>query len=72
MLEEIRSRIIINNYTGEGDFNVVKYVHKVISNGKISQTKNGKQYTFCSIFSDGLKIYACMNKKGTHTFNVWK
>lgn len=66
------SRIIINNNTDLSDENVLRYVKDVVSQGKISDTKRGKQYCFCTTYKMGAgKLIILATKRGkSDSFNL--
>jgi len=55
-------KLIIENRTELLMADVIYLVARVISGGKISKTSKGKQYCFCTTFSNGIVIYADKNK----------
>jgi len=56
-------KLIIENRTNLTMQEVLHYVMEVIRRGKISETSEGKQYCFVSIFDNNITIYASKNKK---------
>jgi len=70
-VEKVKSKIIIHNYTDFSEIEIISYIDSVIRKGKMSETKQGKQYPFISTFSCGT-IVACTKRKNTHTFKVWR
>ena len=67
-----QSKLIIHNLTNLSDWDVLHYIIKVVQEGLVSETKNGKQYSFATTFKDGYTIVASKNKQNTHTFWVYK
>ena len=67
----MRNKLIIHNYTDLEDFDVIFYIMSVISEGKISKTKNGQQYCFATRFKNGV-IVESSKRKNTYTFKVIK
>ena len=63
------SKLIIHNNTNMSDADVMLYVYNVIAQGKISETKQGKQYCFVTTFKSGVVVF-CSKRKETFTFNV--
>lgn len=71
MEEELKNKFIIRNYTDLDDLEVMLYIIKVIQSGEISETKQGKQYSFVTIFKNGYTV--CCNKRNeTNTFYFYK
>jgi hypothetical protein len=56
-------KVIIENRTKRSMVEAVEYVTQVMNRGKISETSKGPQYCFCTVWPDGLTIYADRNKK---------
>lgn len=53
-------RIIIENRTPISDVNALRYVSRVIEDGRISD--GGKQYCYHTIFGDGIAVSTDRNK----------
>ena len=70
-MDNLKSKIIIHNYTELPDFVVVQYINKVIQNGKISKTSKGKQYCFVTRVLNDYIITSDRNKD-TYTFKIYK
>lgn len=64
------SKIIIHNKTELSDEEAMKRVLMVIQNGKISQTKRGKQYCFATTFKSGEVVICNKLREETYTFRV--
>ena len=70
-MDTLKNKIIIRNYTDMDDYNIILRISKVISEGKISETKSqGKQYCFVTTFKDCNII--CNKRNETYTFYVFK
>lgn len=69
---EEMSKLIIHNLTNLSDWDVLHYIIKVIQEGFVSETKNGKQYSFVTTFKNGYTVIANKNKQNTHTFWIYK
>lgn len=69
--EEIKekSKIIIHNYSDLEDYECISFVRAVISEGKVSETKQGKQYCFITTFKNGI-VVGCSKRNNTYTFTV--
>lgn len=65
----MKNKIIIHNNTNLDDCDVIQYVYYVISQGKVSETKQGKQYCFVTTFKSGIAVF-CSKRNETFTFNV--
>lgn len=65
-------KLIIHNLTNLSDLDVLHYIIKVVQEGLISETKNGKQYSFVTTFVDGYTVVVSKNKQNTHTFWIYK
>lgn len=64
-----KNRIILNNQTELGYEEVMDYVRKVISAGKVSD--NGNNYCYLSSFKDGIMVSSDVIKTG-HRFTIWR
>ena len=64
------SKIIIHNKTELSDEEAMKRVLMVIQEGKISQTKRGKQYCLATTFKSGEVIVCNKLREDTYTFRV--
>ena len=64
-----KNKIIIHNNTDLEDEDVMQYVYCVISGGKVSETKQGKQYCFVTTFKSGIVVF-CNKRNDTYTFHV--
>ncbi len=64
------SKIIIYNKTELSDEEAMKRVLMVIQEGKISQTKRGKQYCFATSFKSGVVVTCNKLREETYTFRV--
>ena len=51
---------------------VLHYIIKVVQEGLVSETKNGKQYSFVTTFIDEYTVVTSKNKQHTHTFWIYK
>lgn len=71
-MEKDNSKLIIHNKTDLSDFDVLYYIIKVVQEGLVSETKNGKQYSFVTTFIDGYTVVTSKNKQNTHTFWIYK
>jgi predicted phosphohydrolase len=71
MPEPIKDKLIIRNYTDLEDLEVISYVRTVISEGKISKSKQGEQYSFITTFKSGITI-SSTRRNNTHTFWIYK
>lgn len=67
-----QSKLIIHNLTNLSDCDVLHYIIKVVQEGLVSETKNGKQYSFVTTFIDGYTVVTSKNKQHTHTFWIYK
>lgn len=67
----MKDKIIIHNYTDLPHYIVLNKVNAVIQNGKISETKHGKQYCFVTMFNDNYTV-TCTRFRNTYTFKVYK
>jgi len=57
-------KLIIDNRTNITILKAIEYCKAVIKQGKISETKRGKQYCFATSFGDdGIVVVATKNKK---------
>lgn len=65
----MKNKIIIHNNTNLDDSDLLLYVYNVISQGKVSETKQGKQYCFVTTFKGGIVVF-CNRRNNTYTFNV--
>ena len=63
------SKIIIHNYSDLEDYECVSFIRAVISEGKVSETKQGKQYCFVTTFKNGI-VVGCSRRNNTYTFKV--
>ena len=72
MDEKEQSKLIIHNLTNLSDWDVLHYIINVVQEGLVSETKNGKQYSFVTTFIDGYTVVASKNKQNTHTFWIYK
>lgn len=71
-MEKDNSKLIIHNKTDLSDFDVLHYIIKVVQEGLVSETKNGKQYSFVTTFIDRYTVVTSKNKQNTHTFWIYK
>lgn len=71
-MEKDNSKLIIHNLTNLSDWDVLHYIIKVVQEGLVSETKNGKQYSFVTTFIDGYTVVTSKNKQNTHTFWIYK
>ena len=67
-----QSKLIIHNLTNLSDWDVLHYIIKVVQEGLVSETKNGKQYSFVTTFIDGYTVVTSKNKQNTYTFWIYK
>ena len=67
-----QSKLIIHNLTNLSDWDVLHYIIKVVEEGLVSETENGKQYSFVTTFTNGYTVVANKNKQHTHTFWIYK
>lgn len=65
-------KLIIHNLTNLSDWDVLHYIIKVVEEGLVSETKNGKQYSFVTTFTNGYTVVVNKNKQHTHTFWIYK
>lgn len=65
-----KSKIIIHNYSDLGDYEAISYVRAVISEGKISNTKQGEQYAFVTEFKQSNIVVCSGRHNNTYTFTV--
>ena len=68
-MKELKSKIIIHNYSDLSDSDAIFYVGTVINKGKISKTSQGEQYCFVSVFKNGITI-SSGRRNDTYTFFV--
>lgn len=68
---QLNDKIIIHNYTNLSDFEVLILVSEIVIDGKISQTKQGKQYCAVVTFKNGVVITSS-RRNNTYTFYVVK
>ena len=68
-MEVEKSKIIIHNYSDLEDYECVSFVRAVISEGKVSETKQGKQYCFFTTFKNGI-VVGSSKRNNTYTFTV--
>ena len=68
-MEVEKSKIIIHNYSDLDDYGAVSFVRAVISEGKVSKTKQGKQYCAITTFKNGI-VVDCTRRNNTYTFRV--
>jgi hypothetical protein len=69
MKDKLTDKIIIHNYTDLSDYDVLLYINVVINQGKISNTSQGEQYSFVTIFKNGITV--CSGRKNnTYTFII--
>ena len=54
------------------DLNAAYYVMKVIQQGRLSETKNGRCYCFITTFTNGVRVCCNRTKAGADTFWVSK
>lgn len=72
------NKFIIHYENDIDDKTALELVKDTVKEGKISKTSYGEQYCFLIWHENYLhskkdyKISAKMNKKGTHTFKIWK
>ncbi len=64
------SKFIIYNKTELSDEEAMKRVLMVIQEGKISQTKRGKQYCLATTFKSGEVVICNKLREETYTFRV--
>lgn len=65
----MKDKIIIHNYTDLSDYDILLYINVVIKQGKISKTKQGEQYSFITMFKNGIVV--CSGRKNnTYTFYI--
>ena len=64
------SKIIIYNKTELSDEEAITRVLMVIQEGKISQTKRGKQYCLATTFKSGEVVICNKLREDTYTFRV--
>jgi hypothetical protein len=64
-----KNKIIIHNYSDLEDFECISFIRAVISDGKISKTKQGEQYCFATTFKNGI-VVNCSRRNNTYTFTV--
>jgi len=62
--------IIYNNDESIGDYEAISFVRAVISEGKVSETSNGKQYCFATKFKSGVVVTCNKLREETYTFRV--
>lgn len=62
--------IIYNNDKSIGDYEAISFVRAVISEGKVSETSNGKQYCFVCKFKNGVVVTCNKLRTETFTFRV--
>lgn len=68
---DLKSKIIIRNYTDLEDYEAISYIRAVISEGKISD--NGNHYCYLTTFKSGYCVSTDRRKDGnTHTFYIYK
>ncbi len=67
----MKDKIIIHNYTDFSDLEIIRYIERVIENEKVSETKQGKQYSFITTFSCGT-VVGCEKRNNTYTFKIWR
>jgi len=65
-------RIIINYDDKMKEIDVVNFVKEVISSGRISGSKEKKQFCYATVFNKKIGVYAKINKNLTDTFLVTK
>jgi hypothetical protein len=66
---KVKSKIIVHNNTEISDEDAMLYVYNVMSGGKVSETKQGKQYCFVTTFKSGIVVF-CTRRNNTYTFHV--
>jgi hypothetical protein len=59
---EMKERIIIENRTKMPIDDAMVYVMHVISQGRVSESKLGKQYCYVTTWKDGTIVYSEKNK----------
>lgn len=64
------SKFIIYNKTELSDEEAMERVLMVIQEGKISQTKRGKQYCLATTFKSGEVVVCNKLREDTYTFRV--
>ncbi len=62
--------IIYNNDDSIEDYEAVSFIRAVISEGKVSETKRGKQYCFATRFKNGVVVTCNKLREDTFTFRV--
>jgi hypothetical protein len=65
-------RLILNIDESVSEEDALRYVVKVVQEGRISETKNGKQFCFYTVFNENCHVSATKSKTGTETFKIWK
>lgn len=65
-------RMVITIDDTVDDLTAAYCVLKVIEQGKISESKNGRCYCFVTTFKNGVRVYAERTKTGADTFRVGK
>ena len=65
-------RMIVTIDDTVDDLTAAYAVLKVIQQGKISESKNGRCYCFVTTFKNGVRVYAERTKTGADTFRVGK
>lgn len=60
----------ITNKSSATDIAAMYYVLKVVEQGRISESRNGPCYCFCTTFKNGAHVFAERTKNGTDTFVV--
>lgn len=66
------SKLIITIDDTVDDLTAAYYVMKVIQQGRISESRNGRCYCFATTFKDGGQVLAERTAAGTDTFWVSK
>lgn len=68
---QLNDKIIIHNYTDLSDFEVLILISEVVFEGKLSETKQGKQYCFGITFENNV-VVSSTRRNNTYTFYVMK
>jgi hypothetical protein len=58
-------RLIIENRTSLLDMDALLYAAKVVEQGRISETRNKKQYCFHTRFGDGIHASSFLTREGS-------
>jgi len=57
------NKLIIDNQSDLSDTDALRYVLRVVDEGRISETAGRAQYCFVTAWKDGVVVYAMLNKK---------